>query len=147
MSEEFGLFKNDLTEISSKLNKLILNEKNNSTLLNSSFKELKEEINKTFEANLENLNKTGEKILKNLSAELKDLNKKLDKAENISAETLETTKDVKNALACIAEWFDAAGTLIEENNQLLKKNSIERVDVFIKRTEENVTCELKKNGK
>ena len=144
LSEEFGLFKNDLTEISSKLNKLILNEKNNSTLLNSSFKELKEEINKTFEANLENLNKTGEKILKNLSAELKDLNKKLDKAENISAETLETTKDVKNALACIAEWFDAAGKLIEENNQLLKKNSIERVDVFIKRTEENVTEKIKR---
>ncbi|MEI8390155.1 MAG: hypothetical protein WCG23_09775 [bacterium] len=144
LSEEFGLFKNDLTEISSKLNKLILNEKNNSTLFISSFKELKEEINKTFEANLENLNKTGEKILKNLSAELKDLNKKLDNAENISAETLETTKDVKNALVCISEWFDAAGKLIEENNQLLKKNSIERVDVFIKRTEENVTEKIKR---
>jgi len=146
LSEEFGFFKNDITDISSKINKLILNEKENSTSFISSFLDLKEEMNKIFEANLENLNKTGEKIVKNISPELKDLNKKIDTTEEISSQTLETAKDVKDALVYMAEWFDSAGKLLEDNNKNLKKNSteIEKTNSVIKRTEENVTEQIKR---
>ena len=146
LSEEFGFFKNDITDISSKINKLILNEKENSTSFISSFLGLKEEMNKIFEANLENLNKTGEKIVKNISPELKDLNKKIDKAEEISAETLETAKEVKDALVYMAEWFDSAGKLLEDNNKNSKKTSteIEKTNSVIKRTEENLTEQIKR---
>ena len=144
LSEEIDLFRNDITDISSKINKVILNEKENSVSLNSFFKELKEEINVNFETNVENLNQTGEKIVKKLAGELKELNKKIDQIEEISSNTLETSEDVKSALVCIAEWFDTAGKLIEENNRNLKKNSIEKVDSFIKRTEENLTEQIKR---
>jgi len=135
LSEEFGFFKNDITDISSKLNKLILKEKENTESFISSFENLKEAINNT-----------GEKIVKNISPEFKDLNKKIDKTEEISTETLETAKDVKNALVYMAEWFDSAGKLLEENNKNSKKTSIEieRTDSFIKRTEENLTEQIKR---
>jgi len=144
LSENFNYFKNDITDISSKINKVILSEKDNSILLNNSFNDLKEEINKNFEANTENLSDTGEKIVKKLSDELKVINKKLDKTEEISSGTLEKTEDVKDALVYMAEWFDTAGKLIEENNHNLKRNSVEKVDIFIKKTEENITEQLKR---
>jgi len=135
LAEEFGFFKNDITDISSKLNKLILKEKENTDSFISSFEDLKEEINNT-----------SEKIVKNISPEFKDLNKKIDKTEEISTETLETAKDVKSALVYMAEWFDSAGKLLEENNKNSKKTpiEIERTNSVIKRTEENLTEQIKR---
>ena len=144
--EELDLLKNDITEISSKINKVILNEKEDSNLLNSSFNDLKEEINKNLESNIENSNQNNEKVIKKLSDELKSLNKKIDKTEEISSNTLEITEDVKNAIVYMAEWFDSASKLIEENNKNSKKNSIEleKTDSLIKRSEENITEQIKR---
>jgi len=146
ISEDFGCLKNDITDISSKVNKIILNEKENSASFTSSFNDLKEELDKNFKINTENSNQIGEKIIKKLSDEIKDFSKKFDKIESNSSKTLETSEDVKSALVCMAEWFDSAGKLIEENNSNIKKHSVEidKTDSLVKRTEENVSEQIKR---
>lgn len=146
LSEGYSLIKNDVTDLSSKINKIILSEKEKADSIISSFNSLKEELNKNYEANIENLSQKSDETVKTISNELKSLYKKLNETEQISSNTLDTAEDVKKALACIAEWFDSAGKLIEENHNALKKYSIEKIDSLIKRSEENITEQMKRTS-
>lgn len=142
--EEFGTFKNDFTEISSKLNKIILSEEEKAELLDSSFAGIKEEINQNTETITKNLNVTGETVTKNILTEFDVLNKKIDNTSDVSLNILKTSDDLKNALTCMAEWFDTAGNLIKENNKNLKNISMEKIDSSLKKTEDNVNDNLKR---
>jgi chromosome segregation ATPase len=144
LSDDFNAFKDENSEINSKLNKIILNDKENAPIIKNNFEELKEEINKNFEVASDNLEKAEKKVVKNLLEEFKEISKKIENASEVSADTLKTSEDIKNALVYMADWFDKAGKIIEENNFNIKKNSVEKVDVFIKKTEENVIEQIKR---
>lgn len=109
--EEFDSFKTDIVETGSKLNKIILNDKEKKA---------------------------------SLSDEFKNIIKKIDKNIEIASENTQTTEDVKKAITYMADWFDTASGLIEDVNQNIKQNSVERVDSFIIRTEENITEQIKR---
>jgi len=144
--DNFNSLKNDVVDINSKLNKLIINEGDVSAIINSSFSGIKESISETLELNAKNNNQFGEKFIKKLSDELKVFSKKFEKIDENSSKNIELTEDVKNALVYMAEWFDSAGKMLEENNKNLKKSSfeIEKTETLIRRTEENISEQIKR---
>jgi len=144
--DNFNSIKTDVIDISSKLNKLIINESDISSAISSSFAGIKDSITETLEQNTKNNNQYSDKFIKKLSDELKTFSKKFENIETNSAKNIEITEDVKNALVYMAEWFDSAGKMLEENNKNIKKSSfdIEKTETLIRRTEENLAEQVKR---
>ncbi|NLF82511.1 MAG: hypothetical protein GX568_00810 [Candidatus Gastranaerophilales bacterium] len=105
---ELSSYNSDMTDIHSKINKLIINSDNNSDVLrekiNESLKNLKEDLRRAFESNS-----------KNVHSEIEKLN-------TLSQKGLASSDTVKDALLQMAEWIDSAGQLLEENNTNSIKN-------------------------
>lgn len=105
---ELSSYNSDMTDIHSKINKLIINTDNNSDVLrekiNESLRNLKEDLRRALESNSKNINSEVEKL------------------NALSQKGLASSDTVKDALLQMAEWIDSAGQLLEENNTNSLKN-------------------------
>lgn len=144
ISAEFDSFNTDINNVSSKLNKIIINEKESKSLSDESFAEIKNEIIKFSEENSKNMNKNAEKIVDAFLNEIRGLSEKVDKNTGISSDNIKRSEDIKKALAHMAGWFDTVSKLIEENNPVVKQNSAEKTNSFIMQTEENIIEQIKR---
>ncbi len=133
LGEELSEFDRDLTDLNSKINKLIINSsENNNALkenLDNSLTVIKENIRQEFKNNTSTLvNKTQ---ISELSEELSRIYKKVDGLNSLSIKGLNTSDTIRQAILQMAEWIDSAGKLLEENNENTRKN-LENVDNVLK---------------
>jgi len=124
--DELNTLKDNILEVSSKLNKLILNEKENTDSIKG------------------DLSQNNKNLIKKLSEEFEVISKKIADVSEISSNTLTASETMKDVIVCIAEWFDKAGKLIEENNENIKKNSINKINDLLIKTETNINDHVKK---
>jgi len=135
IGEELNGFDAELTDISSKINKLILSSNDNTGALkekiNKSFDHLKEDIKKELENNAANMNQSSQNQMAELSGNLTEIQRRIDNVNSVSVKGLNSTDTLKEAIIQMAEWLDSAGKLLEENNEYTKQNLI-NVDNIIK---------------
>ncbi len=126
LSEDLSGFNNDVIDISSKLNKLILNTNDNTGALKekitNSFDNLKEELNRNLKSNSLITNKATKHQINGLSKELSEIYQKIEKLNSLSVKGLNSTDSLRDAVVQMAECIDSASSLLEENNNNIKKN-------------------------
>jgi len=123
---ELEAFKADISDINTKLNRIILTEKENRDLLAN-------------DLDLKNKN-----LINSITDEFLTMNQKIVEISDVSNKSFDSAETMKNVIVCMADWFDKAGKLIEENNENTKKNSIERINSILARTEAGILDQVKK---
>ncbi len=119
-ADGFNRFDDDLTDISSKVNRLILENNENTG-------SLKENIREEFN---------------NLKTEIKN---DMENINSVSLDGLNSSKEIKQAIIQMADWLDSAGKLLEDNNKNSKKSLTinKKFDNFEVRLE-NIEAKLEK---
>ncbi len=126
MGEELSEFDKDLSDLNSKINRLIINSNDNTGSLkedlNNSLGNLKEDIRQSLEKNALSLNQTNKAQVNNLSQSLAQIYKKIEGLNALSVKGFNSSDILREAILQMAEWIDSAGKLLEENNENTRKN-------------------------
>lgn len=135
LSEELNAFDSDLTDINSKINKLIINSDQNTGTLNenitSSINGLRENIRQNLENNALEINQSNKTQFSELSQDLAQIHRKIEGLNSLSVKGLNSSDTLREAIIQMAEWIDSAGILLEENNENTRKN-LSNVDNVLK---------------
>ncbi len=114
-------FQNEVTDINSKINKLILTSEEKTALLKNN-------------------------LLISLERITKELSQKIEHNTSITTNSLKSSEVIKNAIIQMASWIDSAGILIEENNQNIKKISLEKIESCLSKTETTISKQIETIG-
>ncbi len=128
-------FDRDLTDINSKINKLIINSNDNTEDLkdkiNNSLDSLGENIKQNLRDNAMSLSRTSKTQLGELSGNLAEISQKIEGLSSMSVKGLNSSDTLREAILQMAEWIDSAGQLLEENNESVRK-SLDTTDNVLK---------------
>lgn len=155
LGEELNGFDRDLTDINSKINKIIINADENTGLLSNNIKgslnDLREDIRNNLENNAQTLKQTNKTHINELSNNLSQIYKKIEGLSNISQKGFSSSDNLREAIIQMAEWIDSAGKLLEDNNENIVK-SLENIEAVCKKFEgfevrlENIEAKIEKIG-